>query len=210
MPDGSPSTGAADPPLDIPEAPFGQAVGFLISQLGLEVTRRFALIMNEVDLEPRQWSLLRAAADAEGQSQNALGDALAIPPSSMVALVDHLEDRGLVERRPDPTDRRSRRLYITPKGRRAIENAWELAAGFERTLCAGFTTNQRRQLIELLTRVVDNLGLARGVHPGAASGDGTPLPTDEPSRPPRADRRAATSNPDARPGHAGRRTRGTA
>ncbi|MBO0714755.1 MAG: winged helix-turn-helix transcriptional regulator [Acidimicrobiales bacterium] len=168
MPDGSTSTEASDPPLDISQTPFGQAVGFLISQLGFEVTRRFALIMNDVDLEPRQWTLLRAVADAEGQSQNALGDALSIPPSSMVALVDHLEDRGLLKRRPDPADRRSRKLYITPKGTRAIENAWELAAGFERTLCAGFTTNQRQQLIELLSRVVDNLGLAQGVHPGVA------------------------------------------
>lgn len=206
MPGGFIPTGADDPPLDISQTPFGQAVGFLISQLGLEVTRRFGLIMNTVDLEPRHWTLLRAVADAEGQSQNALGDALSIPPSSMVAVVDHLEDRGLLRRRPDPTDRRSRRLYITPKGRHAIENAWELAAGFERTLCTGFSADQRLQLIRLLTHLVDNLGLARGSHPGAAPNDGSPA-VNEQSRPPRADRGTEPTDPRARPGHGARRAR---
>jgi DNA-binding MarR family transcriptional regulator len=197
MPNGTtPTTGDGGFPFEIPQTPFGQAVGFLIAQLGMEVTRRFGLIMSEVGLEPRQWSLLRAVADAEGQSQNALGDSLSIPPSSMVALVDQLEERGLVERRPDPVDRRSRRLYITPKGRHVIEDAWELAVGFERRLCAGFTPKLRERLIEMLSRVVDNLDLTQGSHPGSAAGhDSTPA-THGPWRP----RRAGPGSTAAEPG----------
>jgi DNA-binding MarR family transcriptional regulator len=184
--DPTPPTGEGGFPFEIPRSPLGQAVGFLIAQLGFEVTRRFAMIMREVGLDPRQWSLLRAVAATEGQSQNALGDSLLIPPSSMVALVDHLEERGLVERRPDPVDRRSRRLYITSEGRHLVEDAWQLAAGFERRLCAGFSPDQRQRLIELLSHIVDNLGLARGVHPAvSASHDSTPQ-SDVPSRARRA------------------------
>lgn len=195
----TPSSGDGGFPFEIPRGPLGQAVGFLIAQLGFEVTRRFGLIMSEVGLDPRQWALLRAVAVTEGQSQNALGDWLSIPPSSMVALVDHLEERGLLERRPDPVDRRSRRLYITPEGRHLVKDAWQLAAGFERGLCAGFTPDQRQRLIELLSHVVDNLGLARGVHPAVSAGPGaTPLP-DAPSRP----RRGAPGGASAERGSRG-------
>jgi DNA-binding MarR family transcriptional regulator len=161
----APPTQASGETLAIERRPFGQAVGFMLSQLGLEVTRRFGLLMSKVDLEARQWSVMRAISQAEGQSQNALAEFLHIPPSSMVALIDHLEARGLLERRPDPGDRRSWRLHITPAGRGVIEGAWELAAGFERTLCAGFTSDQRGQLMEMLCHVADNLGLVRGAHP---------------------------------------------
>lgn len=184
---------ASGQPLEIRRAPFGQAVGFLLSQLGFEVTRRFGLMMSEVGLEVRQWAVMRAVADAEGQPQNALGDFLHIPPSSMVAVIDHLEDRGLLERRPDPADRRSWRLYVTATGKSVIEGAWELAAGFEQRLCAGFTPDQRQQLVELLAHVVDNLGLAGGVHPATSGRHGSAPRTHAPAGPlpgrPRARRR---------------------
>jgi DNA-binding MarR family transcriptional regulator len=197
MPNGPPpATGEGGFPFEIPQTPFGQAVGFLIAQLGMEVTRRFGLIMSEVGLEPRQWSVLRAVGDAEGQSQNALGDSLSIPPSSMVALVDQLEERGLLERRPDPVDRRSRRLYITPKGKDVIEDAWGLAVGFERRLCAGFTPKRRERLIEMLTRVVDNLDLGRGSHPGSSGDHDTTPATHGPWRP----RHPGPGNTTAEPG----------
>jgi len=82
--------GAAGSPL--PDRP-AQAVGFLLSQLGFETARRFGLLMAEVELEPRQFALMRAIAACEGQSQNAIGGWLRIPASSMVAVIDHPEAR---------------------------------------------------------------------------------------------------------------------
>jgi len=165
--------------------PFGQAVGFMLSQLGFETASRFGGLMSEVELEPRQFALMRAIASAEGHSQNEVGDVLHIPPSSMVAVIDHLEERGLVERRTHPTDRRSRLLYMTPKGKKILDHATELAMELEKTICQNISPRQRETLLKLLTQVADNLGLHRGLHPDASHGHGKPHWTDEADDPKR-------------------------
>ncbi|MGH2879628.1 MAG: MarR family transcriptional regulator [Solirubrobacteraceae bacterium] len=55
-----------------------------------------------------------------GASQQAIGERLQIPPSRMVAFVDALEQRGLLERRANPEDRRARALYLTDEGRELL------------------------------------------------------------------------------------------
>jgi DNA-binding MarR family transcriptional regulator len=171
---GDPIAGA---PLPVPER-RPEAVGFLLSQLGFEVSSRFGKLMAEVDLEPRQFALMRAIDASEGQSQNAMGEWLRIPASSMVALIDHLEERGLVERRRHPTDRRSRTLHMTSEGNDLLAAATALAMGLEMTICEGFEGTDRAQMLELLAQVADNLGLVQGVHPGATTEHGSPHVTE--------------------------------
>jgi DNA-binding MarR family transcriptional regulator len=173
-----------DPAIDAPAGapakrrpPFGQAVGFLLSQLGFETSRRFGGLMNDVGLEPRHFAVLRAIESMEGSAQNTVGDHLRIPASSMVGIVDHLEQLHLVERRLHLTDRRSRTLHLTPHGKNVLDRAVEVAMGFESTLNAGLTAAQRQELIALLSRVADNLELTAGLHPANSSEeDGPPWP----------------------------------
>jgi DNA-binding MarR family transcriptional regulator len=160
-----PADSSSDP-LPLPDH-RPRAVGFLLSQLGFEVSSRFTQLIAEVDLDPRQFALMRAIQASEGHSQNAVGEWLRIPPSSMVALVDHLEERGLVERRPHPTDRRSRTLHMTPRGSKTLKRATALTIEFEKTICGGFDESDRAELLDLLSAVADNLGLVQGLHPGA-------------------------------------------
>ncbi|HEV2362209.1 MAG TPA: MarR family transcriptional regulator, partial [Acidimicrobiales bacterium] len=101
-------------------------------------------------------------------SQQAMADALQIPPSRMVSLIDELEDKGLVERRSHPSDRRARAIYVTDKGREAAASAMQLAMGHERAVCSSLTQAEREQLIELLLRVAASQGLQPGVHPDLA------------------------------------------
>lgn len=179
---GAQGTEAARSPLPA-HAP--QAVGFLLSQLGFETARRFGQLMAEVDLEPRQFALMRAIDAYAGQSQNAIGGWLRIPASSMVGVVDHLEARGLVERQPHPSDRRSRTLHITARGREILARATQLAMGLEQTICRGLTPEERQVLLDRLVLVADNLGLIQGLHPDTAGGQGLPHWTDagEPTEP---------------------------
>lgn len=158
---------------------FGQAVGFLLSQLGFETARRFGELMREIDLEPRQFALMRAIRQLEGQSQNAIAEHLRIPRSSMVAVIDHLEGRGLVERRPHPSDRRTHALFLTPRGGKVLRRGMELGMGFEAVVCAGFEPQERAELMARLTRIAGNLGLVIGLHPDTSTGQGTPHWTDE-------------------------------
>jgi len=146
------------------DRPF-EAVGFLISQLGFQSSRRFADRLEPLDLNPRTFALLRHIEAAEGEPQHALAEALRVPPSRMVALLDELEERGLVERRPHPTDRRARSLYLTSAGRRLLEKAKKVAAEHEAELCADLSAAERKQLIALLGRIATGQGLAAGVHP---------------------------------------------
>ncbi len=159
---------------------FGQAVGFLLSQLGYVVARHFRSAMAEVGLEPRHFALMRAIAANEGQSQNFVVDLLRIPASSMVSLVDHLEDRGLIERRVHPADRRSRTLHVTDVGSTLLEKATTLAMALEQKICAGMSPEQRWELIERLQLVGRNLDVIEGVHPDVALGHEAPSWTEHP------------------------------
>jgi DNA-binding MarR family transcriptional regulator len=143
-----------------------RSVGFLISQLGFVSSKGFVDALRPLGIDPREWTLLRHVAQAEGQSQQALAERLALPPSGMVALVDGLEDAGLLERRPAPADRRVRALYMTPKGRRTLERAVEVAIAYEAELCAGLEDAEREQLIDLLQKLQTERVARPGVHPG--------------------------------------------
>lgn len=146
------------------EAP--RSVGFLISQLGFFSSRGFMEALAPVGIDPREFLLLRFVAADEGRSQQALAERLGIPASRMVALVDHLEEAGLVERRPDPEDRRVRGLHLTRKGRGALERAGEIAIDYETRLCAGIDREERELLIDLLQKLQATQTELGGVHPG--------------------------------------------
>jgi DNA-binding MarR family transcriptional regulator len=144
---------------------------FLLSQLGYHSSRRWKARLAPLDLDPRHVMVLRRLAGGEGRSQQALGEALQIPPSRMVALVDGLEQRGLLMRRSSPKDRRVRTLHLTQAGRRLLGRVMELSLEHEQELCSGLQPAERERLITLLNRVAAEQGLAEGVHPGAADPD---------------------------------------
>jgi len=150
--------------------PFS-GVAFMLSSIGYAVAKRFRKILAPLELEPREFALLRAVGALEGQSQQAIGERLQIPPSRMVAFVDALEQRSLIERRHNPEDRRTRALHLTKNGRDLLERALTLAAEFELDLCAELTSAERDQLLELLPRVGARLGLPQAgpaAHPALA------------------------------------------
>ncbi len=146
------------------EAP--RSVGFLISQLGFFSSKGFMEALAPVGIDPREFLLMRFVATDEGRSQQALAERLGIPASRMVALVDHLEANGLLERRPDPEDRRVRGLYLTRKGRGALERAGKIAIDYETRLCSGINREERELLIDLLQKLQATQTRLGGVHPG--------------------------------------------
>lgn len=124
--------------------------------------------MGSLGLDPRHVVLLRLVGAEEGRSQLALGKQMRLPPSRMVAFVDELEDLGLLERRPNPNDRRMRALYLTERGRQTLQKVMTIGAEHEAELTKGLTEVERKELIALLGKVAGAQGLAPGVHPGVA------------------------------------------
>jgi DNA-binding MarR family transcriptional regulator len=155
-----------------PEAEHApRSVGFLISQLGFFSSKGFMEALEPVGIGPKEFLLMRFVDTAQGQSQQALAERLGVPASRMVALVDNLEVAGLVERRPDPEDRRVRGLYLTRTGRGALERAAKIAIDYETRLCAGINREEREQLIDLLQKLQTSQTELRGVHPGLSRDD---------------------------------------
>jgi DNA-binding MarR family transcriptional regulator len=141
-------------------------LAFLLSQVGIHASRQFAERIATVGLNPPLFRVLNLVDAAEGRSQQAIGQAIEVPASRMVALVDELEQRGLVERRPDPADRRVRALYLTPEGKRTLARGRKLAKRHEEELTRGLGATDRKRLLDLLQRMVDEQAIGRGVHPG--------------------------------------------
>jgi DNA-binding MarR family transcriptional regulator len=101
---------------------------------------------------------------------------LEIEPITLVRLLDKLEAAGLVERRPDPNDRRVRRLHLTAATGPLLTQLQALAAEARETALAGLTDGERQQLTDLLMKVRGNLS-GRDLKPSApesSEDDSTP------------------------------------
>ena len=139
---------------------------FLLAQLGAHAATRFAERVGQLDLTPAQAGLLRLIAWQPGQSQQAVARTLGTPPSRLVLLIDGLEERGLIERRRNPDDRRHHALYLTAAGTDFMGRLATVGAAHEDDLCDGLDQRERAQLQELLERLAVRQGLTVGVHPG--------------------------------------------
>ena len=101
----------------------------LKKQLITQLVESSRFLRNYMDLRAKgrgttraQWIVLFRLREQEGLSQVDLADVLELQPISLVRLLDRLVERGLVERRHDPRDRRTNRLFLTARGRRLADD----------------------------------------------------------------------------------------
>ncbi|GAA1091526.1 MarR family winged helix-turn-helix transcriptional regulator [Streptomyces javensis] len=152
-----------------PPGPAPTGAAFLLAQLGAHAAGLFAERLAELDLTPPQSGLLRLLADSPGRSQRELADDLGMPPSRFVAFADELEERGLIERRRNPADRRLYAVHLTDEGGKLLEGLRKVGAEHERLMTDGLSEQERNQLTGLLRRLAARQGLSPGVHPGFRS-----------------------------------------
>jgi DNA-binding MarR family transcriptional regulator len=150
-----------------PDKPMS-ALPFLLSQVGAHAAMKFAERLQRLELTPPHVGLLRMLRRAAGQSQQDLAESLGMHPSRMVAIVDELESKGLVERRKSPDDRRVYALFLTDAGEKTLRDVGKLNAEHLESLCAALDAGEREQLEQLLERIAREQGLQPGVHPGFA------------------------------------------
>jgi DNA-binding MarR family transcriptional regulator len=146
------------------QSPTG--VAFLLAQLGSHATARFAERVGELGLDPPTVGLLRMIARQPGRSQQSLADELGVVRSRVVALIDNLEGKGLVERRRSPVDRRNHELHLTAEATRVLGRMREIGLAHEREICAALSPDEHDRLKELLEAIAEQQGLTPGVHPG--------------------------------------------
>jgi DNA-binding MarR family transcriptional regulator len=140
--------------------------GYLLSRLGLLSVKHFTARLDAIGLTPRLWGALNVL-DAEGAiTQQQLGKAIGSDPSSMVATIDELESKGLVERRAHPTDRRAHAVHITDAGRRALRQGREVAKQAREELLGPLDEEERAQLHDYLLRLFTAAQAREGRPPG--------------------------------------------
>jgi DNA-binding MarR family transcriptional regulator len=148
-----------------PESLRVPGAAYLLSQVGAHSSRRWHERLAPIGLDPRSVLVLRHVGAEEGRTQASLSASLAVPPSRIVGIVDELEQRGLLVRRAKPSDRRAHALWLTRRGRKVLDKVMAVSREHEVDICAGLSEADRDQLIELLSVIVSEQGLARGGHP---------------------------------------------
>lgn len=113
-----------------------------------------------------KWAVLARLDRFEGLKQAELAEMLDLQPISLTRLLDGLAGNGLIERRPDPEDRRAKRLFLTPAARPLLKRLTELGEDLMETALAGLPPGDVTALLSGLTAIKDNLRHAVARKPG--------------------------------------------
>jgi DNA-binding MarR family transcriptional regulator len=116
-----------------------------------------ASLLSQVGLHPGQEALLMELWDHDGRTQADLAESLGVEPPTVTKMLQRMESSDLVDRRPDATDRRAIRVYLTPKGRRLKGRVDKLWAELGSRAFEGLSDRQQSSLRSLLNAVEGNL-----------------------------------------------------
>jgi len=133
------------------------SLGFLLTDAARLLRRRFEQESRDIPMTSAQLQIVARLKRSEGLSQAALAALLDVEPMTLSRHLDRMEAAGLVERHPDPNDRRARRLYVTGHARALLEPMRSRVAAIYEAVQAGLSAEQRGALVEALTTIVDNL-----------------------------------------------------
>ncbi|WP_436762971.1 MarR family winged helix-turn-helix transcriptional regulator [Streptosporangium sp. V21-05] len=137
-------------------APWEGLPSWLLGQTAGHAHRLVGDGFSSVDARGYHYRLLATLEESGPASQAALGRRGGIHLSDMVATVNELAGRGLVERAPDPADRRRNIISLTPAGERQLRRLEKRLAECQDELLAPLAPEERRQLTGLLSRLLDH------------------------------------------------------
>jgi DNA-binding MarR family transcriptional regulator len=138
---------------DTPPEPLASAPGFLLSWNGRRIAAMFAEALEPLELRPPHFGVMTLIASHPGSTQQELVRASLIDPSSMVAIVDELEEAGLAERRRHPADRRKHAVHLTSAGRAKLTRARRVAGRVYEQIFAPLDDGEREELRVLLRKL---------------------------------------------------------
>jgi MarR family transcriptional regulator for hemolysin len=132
-------------------------IGFLLNDAARLMRKDFERRTRPLGLTRAQWQTLFHLARNEGCNQATLADLLDVEPITIARTIDRLELSGLVERRPDPGDRRARLLFLGERAHPLLEQLRALGAETREIALAGIDEDERTLLMTLLTKMRANL-----------------------------------------------------
>src|SRR6266480_471929 len=123
---------------------------FLLKRLGFAPKGRSVDEYEGLVLNPYHRAILALLEGSAPETQAEIADALGYDRGTLVGLLDELEERGLVERKRDPEDRRRHVVRLTADGKRTLGQLRALAARLENEFLAPLNAEQRASLHALL------------------------------------------------------------
>ena len=148
MSDRTPSN---DDPLDLGLLPG--LVGYQLRRAQLAVFQHFAATVGQEGVTPGWFGLMVIVANNEGLSQTRLARALGIDGSTMVAMIDRLEEKGWLRRERSSVDRRSHELRLTEAGAELLARLTAQVEAHEAELAQNLTAEEKTQLLAMLAKV---------------------------------------------------------
>ena len=128
-------------------------LGYQLRRASAAAAADFASELGAVQLRPVQFAILALVADNEGISQSELCRALSVQKANMAPLVSELEGRGLLGRKPAPSDRRVQMLTLTAEGERQLPVWRRLVARHERRFFGSLTAGECDVLARALRKL---------------------------------------------------------
>ena len=138
-------------------APSWRRVEIALIHTARRLRSAFDLRLAELDLNLNQASLLAFVNDFGGTNQTELAEMVGVGRASCGTMIDQLEARGLVERRPDPEDRRVWLVAITGEGAALVEQFYAVDEEFRKDIRRDISRDERQQLASLLERLGTNV-----------------------------------------------------
>jgi DNA-binding MarR family transcriptional regulator len=138
---------------DAPPEPLASAPGFLLSWNGQRMAHKFAAALAPLGLRPPHFGVMTLIDAHPGCAQQELVTRSLIDPSSMVAVVDELEQMGLAERRRHSQDRRKHAVYLTARGQRTLKRARGAAIKMAQEVFAPLDARELETLRRLLRKL---------------------------------------------------------
>jgi DNA-binding MarR family transcriptional regulator len=136
---------AARPPKELLSSP-----SFLLKRLGWAVKDRAMDAYEAAGFSPYHYAVLALLEEEPRETQAMIADALGYDRSHLVGLLDELEERGLIERRRDPADRRRHLVKLTAEGKRALNRLRTIARRVDDEFLAPLDEEQRAAFHALL------------------------------------------------------------
>lgn len=132
-------------------------VGSMLSQVSRLIRRSFDARARQIGVTRPQWQVLTLLERHPGINQGGLAEILEVEPITLGRMIDRLQDAQMVERRPDPADRRAWRLHLTPKGGQLVAQLRPLADETFALALDGVSAPDRETLMAVLHVMRANL-----------------------------------------------------
>jgi DNA-binding MarR family transcriptional regulator len=128
-------------------------IGFRLRLAQVVMFDDFERALRPFDITPTRFGALALIDANPGLSQMMLAKAIRLDRSTLVTLLDHLEKRGLVLRKPSATDKRANELSLTPEGRKLLSQLKRRVQDHEKRMFGRLAPDERAQLMRLLEAV---------------------------------------------------------